>query len=97
MENDDPQSQTSVVAAPPPPSEVKIRTMRSDIAMLSASGGGLPRFENVKIAGLSEKGEGVTAITRSESKNNLALIITIPALVIALGVIAWVGFTRFGW
>jgi hypothetical protein len=39
--------------APPPPSEVKVRTMRSDLESMAKSGGGLPQFENVRIAGLS--------------------------------------------
>ena len=42
-----------VNAAPPPPSEVKIRTMRSDIASMRASGGGVPKFQSVAVEGLS--------------------------------------------
>ncbi len=38
---------------PPPPSEVKIRTMQSDIAAMRASGGGTPKFRSVAVAGLS--------------------------------------------
>ncbi|MEK9180025.1 MAG: hypothetical protein AAB897_01265 [Patescibacteria group bacterium] len=35
-------------AVPPPPPEVKIRTMRSDVAEMTKSGGGLPRFQTIK-------------------------------------------------
>jgi hypothetical protein len=44
---------TLTPTAPPPPSEVKIRTMRSDIDGMMQSGGGAPSFQNVSISGLS--------------------------------------------
>ncbi len=44
---------TVVTTAPPPPSEVKIRTMRSDIAAMMQSGGGAPSFQNVSVSGLT--------------------------------------------
>lgn len=34
---------------PPPPVEVKVRTMQSDLDEMAKSGGGLPRFEAVKV------------------------------------------------
>lgn len=43
--------------APPPPSEVKIRTMRSDLSSMAQSGGGIPRFESVTVDGLSMEKE----------------------------------------
>jgi hypothetical protein len=46
-----------VTTALPPPSEVNIRTMRSDLASMRASGGGMPQFRKVAVSGLSlEKG-----------------------------------------
>ena len=51
MEN--PLSKVLTSAPPPPPAEVKIRTMRSDIASMTRSGGGAPSFENVAVSGLS--------------------------------------------
>jgi hypothetical protein len=47
------EDKTVVTTAPPPPSEVKIRTMRSDIDSMMQSGGGAPSFRNVSVSGLS--------------------------------------------
>ena len=47
----DPSDTSQVIpSAPPTPQEVKVRTLKSDLASIAASGGGLPRYENVKIA-----------------------------------------------
>jgi flagellar basal body-associated protein FliL len=43
--------------APPPPQEVKVRTMHSDLESMAKSGGGLPRFENVAITGVTVEQE----------------------------------------
>ena len=43
--------------APPPPSEVKVRTMRSDLESMARSGGGSPKFQNVEINGLATEKE----------------------------------------
>lgn len=53
--------------APPPPSEVRVRTMRSDLASMAQSGGGMPRFENVAIDGLSVEKEYGTPSNSSNS------------------------------
>lgn len=45
-------------APPPPPAEVKIRTMRSDIESMIRSGGGAPSFQNVAVSGLTLEREG---------------------------------------
>lgn len=51
------EDKTVITGAPPPPSEIKIRTMRSDLASMRSSGGGMPKFQNVNVSGLSiEKG-----------------------------------------
>jgi hypothetical protein len=47
------EDKTVVTTAPPPPSEVKVRTMRSDIDSMMKSGGGAPSYQNVSISGLS--------------------------------------------
>ncbi len=52
------EDKTVVTTAPPPPSEVKIRTMRSDLESMRKSGGGPAKFQNVVVSGLSiEKAE----------------------------------------
>ena len=53
---DNPLSKVLTKAPPPPPLEVKIRTMRSDIDSMMKSGGGSPSFQNVAVSGLSMEG-----------------------------------------
>jgi len=48
---------TVVNAPPPPPLEIKIRTMRSDIDSMMKSGGGAPIFQDVAVSGLSMEKE----------------------------------------
>ena len=52
-----PLSKVFANAPPPPPLEVKIRTMRSDIESMMKSGGGAPAFQNVAVSGLSMEKE----------------------------------------
>lgn len=55
----DPSDTSQVLpSAPPPPQEVKVRTLKSDLASMAASGGGLPRYENVKIAASTGEKKG---------------------------------------
>ena len=90
---DEAQLHSATVTAPPPPSEVKIRTMKSDVAMFSASGGGLPRFENVKVAGIADArariAETPANAAKAESKSNLALIVVLVIAVVALAVVGF--------
>jgi len=44
---------TVVNTPPPPPSEVKIRTMRTDIDSMMRSGGGAPSYQAISVSGLS--------------------------------------------
>jgi hypothetical protein len=62
-----PFTPSTPVSAPPPPSEVKVRTMRSDLASMAKSGGGLPRFENVKVAGLSTSARSAAQISAADA------------------------------
>ncbi|HVN26598.1 MAG TPA: hypothetical protein VMT99_03035 [Candidatus Paceibacterota bacterium] len=88
---DMPSPDAMQVGAPPPPSEVKIRTMKSDLAGLAASGGGMPKFESVKVTGLSiEKGvDTPEAVHRSNAVT--IVIVTIVAAVI-LGILGYVAY-----
>jgi len=94
---DQPQDGT-LTTAPPPPTEVKIRTMKSDIAMMAASGGGLPRFENVHVAGLSaqheSKEQAATSAVRAGSKNNLLLIVILIVVLAAVAIVGWFVYGR---
>ncbi len=49
--------QNDIPGVPPPPAEVKVRTMHSDIESMKMSGGGLPQFQNVTIEGLAMERE----------------------------------------
>ena len=88
---------TTVVTAPPPPSEVKIRTMKSDLAMLAASGGGLPHYANIKVDKLTTARNEAPAENpvRSQSKNNLALILVLLVALAAFVVIGWLVYLKF--
>jgi hypothetical protein len=69
-------SDTSQVlpTAPPPPQEVKVRTLKSDLASIAASGGGLPRYENVKISRTEQQ--------QKSTVNPLMVIVVIVLLLI---------------
>ncbi len=69
-------SDTSQVlpTAPPPPQEVKVRTLKSDLASIAASGGGLPRYENVKISRTEQQ--------QKSASNPLMVIVVIVLLLI---------------
>ena len=82
-----------VQSAPPPPSEVKVRTMRSDLASMARSGGGLPRFENVKISGLALEKKTIDSATAR--KNFSVLFLVAIALIIALGVAGYFAYKAF--
>jgi hypothetical protein len=97
---DEVRSMGNLTTAPPPPTEVKIRTMKSDIAMMAASGGGgVPQFENVHVAGLATQNESkqdaATNAVRANSKSNLLLIVVLVVALIALAVIGWFVYLRF--
>jgi len=62
--------------APPPPQEVKVRTLKSDLASIAASGGGLPKYQNVKIAE-----------TPAQKERNLKGLVTTIAIVVLFAII----------
>jgi hypothetical protein len=97
---DEIRSTGNLTTAPPPPTEVKIRTMKSDIAMMASSGGGgLPQFESVHVVGLSPQRESeqdaATGAVRAESKSNLLLIVLLAIALIALAVVGWFVYVKF--
>ncbi|MGB7958072.1 MAG: hypothetical protein WCF77_04525 [Minisyncoccia bacterium] len=63
-------------SAPPPPQEVKVRTLKSDLASIAQSGGGLPRYQDVKIAQ-----------TPAQKAKNLTGLITVVAIIVLVAVI----------
>ena len=79
-------------AAPPPPPEVKIRTMHSDLESITKNGGGLPRFENVKVEGLA-RGSGGEEVEKK--KNTVMMAFTILAVVILIALAGYIAYTRY--
>ncbi len=72
-------------SAPPPPQEVKIRTMRSDLASMAQSGGGLPQFQNVRIDAPMEGG----GAAKSEKRVSVRIAIVIVAIIVVLAIVGY--------
>lgn len=85
----------SLSSAPPPPSEVKIRTMQSDLESMAKSGGGMPRFENVKISGLAAAKASETTVAQARSKSYFLLIVVVLVVIAALAVGGWFAYQKF--
>jgi hypothetical protein len=68
----DTSSQNNVLGVPPPPAEVKVRTMKSDLESMAKSGGGLPQFQNVLVAGLQIEREAPGAVAAPEVAEQMA-------------------------
>lgn len=75
----------SIPNVPPPPPEVKIRTLRSDLESMAQSGGSSPQFRSVAVPGVSAASE---AAGEKKTKD----ILTAVLAVIAVGLVAAVGF-----
>jgi len=69
--------------------------MRSDLAAMTQTGGGLPQFEHVKVAGLSAEKTTATTEARKESKSNLLIIVLLVLIVAALGVWGWFAYVKY--
>jgi hypothetical protein len=74
---------------------VKVRTMRSDLDAMAKSGGGLPRFQNVKITGLSQGDVSGIEVERTKSSKGAVtalIVIVIVAAVVVGGYFAYKAF-----
>lgn len=88
-------------SAPPPPAEVKIRTMRSDLESMARSGGGMPQFQNIAVPGLSlgNGAQGKNAVaaaavrTAAAPKRN-GLVVTLVVIAV-LAAVALVGYAAY--
>ena len=102
--------QTSGPGAPPPPPEVKVRTMKSDLESMARSGGGAPQFQNVAIAGLAAEGNEIAvsqpsveeapatqeaAAQSAPSKSMIGPILVIVVAIAALAVVGYFAYTIF--
>ena len=97
--------QGNIPGAPPPPPEVKVRTMRSDLESMARSGGGAPRFENVAVAGLAvqnsetsspqatEAASSGSAISTTPSKSIIGPVLVVIVALVALAVVGYFAYT----
>ena len=68
----DQHANSEIPGVPPPPAEVKVRTMKSDITSMQQSGGGLPQFQTVTVAGLAIQREAPTMVPASADRTPVA-------------------------
>jgi hypothetical protein len=77
-------SQISESNVPPPPVEVKVRTLRSDVEGLVKMGGGLPQFKTVSVE--------VAKPSNSGGLGHRFPWWVIVVAIVALGVLSWFGY-----
>ena len=96
--------QGNIPGAPPPPSEVKVRTMRSDLESMTRSGGGAPRFENVAVTGLTMQdgapraagtAAGQGGAVGTSLRSLLGPVLVIIVAIVALAVVGYFAYTVF--
>lgn len=77
-----------IASVPPPPPEVKVRTMRSDLESMAKGGGSLPHFETVKAPGLRVLSlEESKKEAEKASDKSFWIIASVIAVVVISGVI----------
>ncbi len=89
----------SLISAPPPPPEVKVRTMQSDLAAMAKSGGGAPRFESVRVAGWAPAaGQGPVAnaaAAAGKRRRSSMLVLIVAAIVIVAALVGYFTYVSF--
>lgn len=84
---------------PAPTAEVKVRTMRSDLAFLAATGGGMPQFSKVNVEGLSiskaSTGAAVNIAEPKKKNKSVAFFLIILVALAVLVAVVWLGSTIF--
>lgn len=72
---------------PPPPPEVKVRTMATDIEFMAKSGGSTPQFQNIKAPGLASLTPGTRIEEPAEPTNKLLIaVVSVIAVALALAI-----------
>jgi hypothetical protein len=85
-------SQSSGGNVPPPPAEVKVRTMRSDVEGIVKMGGGLPQFRTVAVEGAEPRGARPFSAGSADGSSKSFLWWIVAIGIVALGLIAWFGY-----
>lgn len=82
---------------PPPPPEVRIRTMKSDLESIRQSGGGAPQFRTIRAPSLVfERAEAAKKSVESKKKTGKLWLIVIPLVaLVALGAAAYLAYGLF--
>jgi len=86
------QAEKEVVSGvPPPPQEVKVRTLKSDLESMAKSGGGLPQFQSVPVS-LSASTGG-----EEQSKRRIRTFFVVAAIaaVVAAAAVVYLAYRPF--
>lgn len=75
--------------------EMKVRTMRSDLASLAATGGGMPRFNKVNVEGLSISRTAASAVGSKKGGKPILIFLIVCIALALLGAIGWLGYGIF--
>lgn len=78
----------------PPPPEVKVRTLRTDLESMAKGGGALPQFEAVRAPNLPYAAKGVAGRVE-EKKSNIGTIVVALIALALLGAIVYLGYQLF--
>ena len=80
---------------PAPAEEVKVRTMRSDLASLAATGGGMPRFNKVNVEGLSISRTAAGAAGQKKGNKPILVFLIVCVALAVLVAVGWLGYSLF--
>jgi hypothetical protein len=83
-------NQSTGANVPPPPAEVKVRTMRSDVEGVAKTGGGAPEFKMVPVEA-ADFSKGKTA---GGSGHSFPWWV-VAVIVVVLAVLLWFGYAMF--
>jgi hypothetical protein len=75
--------------------EVKVRTMRSDLASLAATGGGMPRFNKVNVEGLSISRPAAGAAGSKKARKSILVFLVVLVALAVLIAVGWLGYNLF--
>ena len=90
-------NETLAQSVPPPPAEVKVRTMKSDIEGIAKSGGGSPQFRTVAVEGRGLRMSQLDAAGRTAPPATSSSSSGFPWWIVIVGVIVLVILLLFGY
>jgi hypothetical protein len=93
--NNNPAASESFTNIPAPTAEVKVRTMRSDLMSLAATGGGMPRFNKVNVEGLSISRMAADGAGPKKSSKPILVFLIVCVACAVLAAVGWLGYSLF--